>query len=342
MGVVALDTNTILLLIGLALAFFMAFNLGSNDAATPTDTAVGARVISIRKAIILFSIFAAIGAINQGYINIKTISGGIVPKIDIIGAISISLIAGLWSFFCSWKGLEISNTYTVIGSVIGYALIAYGTFRFDTVINIVASWVLSPIISIGMAYSLHKGMIKLFHNTLNNPRIIRIISCLLIISLCFSAYSFGVNDVGNATGVYVAVTQDVFGAPSSTTMLMLAALGALGIAVGGLTLGSRVVETVAFGIVRLDPLSGLVAETTNALIVYFFATIPYMVLGYGLPISSSIVGVGSIIGTGFARGHGLIDKKTIGRLVMTWLLTIPSTAILCAVLYFILSQFLRI
>ena len=337
-----MDVNTLLLMIGLGLSFFMAFNLGANDAATPLDTSVGAGVISIKKALILFAIFSAIGAVGQGYMNIKTISGGIVPKIDVVGAISISLVAGLWSFFCSWKGLEISNTYTVIGSVLGYALIAYGSFRVETLTNIIISWVISPILSIGIAYLFHKCMTKIFHNQLSNIRFLNIISKLLIISLCFSAYSFGVNDVGNATGVYVAVTQDTFGLPSFNTMLFLSAFGALGIAVGGLTLGHRVVETVAYKIVRIDVLSGLVAETTNALVVYMFSTIPYTYLGYGLPISSSIVGVGSIVGTGLARGHGLIDKKTIGRLVTTWVISIPATAILCASLYFLLSQVIRL
>ena len=337
-----MDTNTLLLMVGLGLSFFMAFNLGANDAATPCDTSVGAGVISIKKALILFAIFSAIGSISQGYMNIKTISGGIVPKIDVIGAISISLVAGLWSFFCSWKGLEISNTYTVIGAVVGYAIIAYGSFKSETLINIVISWVVSPILSIGMAYMLHKFMTKTFNNLLSDIRFLNILSKLLIISLCFSAYSFGVNDVGNATGVYVAVTQDILGLPSFTIMVLLSAFGALGIAIGGLTLGHRVVETVAYKIVRIDVLSGLVAETVNALVVYLFATIPYIYLGYGLPISSSIVGVGSIIGTGFARGHGLIDKTTIWHLVITWVITIPATAIFSASLYFTLSHVIRL
>lgn len=335
----SVDTSSILLIIGLALAFFMAWNLGANDAATPCDTAVGARVISVRRATILFAIFAGIGAIAQGYMNITTISRGIVPKIDPLGAVTISLAACMWSAFCTWKGLEISNTYTVVGSVIGYAVVVYRSFESGVLVNILASWAVSPIISIVLSYALHKLMTRLFRNFLDDTRFLRALSISLIATLCFSAYSFGANDVGNASGVYVAITQEVAGLPNYTTMLLLAALGALGIAVGGLTWGYRVIETVAFKIVRIDELSGLAAEITNALVVYLFVTIPYLYLGYGLPISSSIVGVGALIGTGLARGRGMIDKGTIGRLVITWVITLPVTATISAVLYFALSRF---
>jgi PiT family inorganic phosphate transporter len=331
--------NQILLLVGLGLSFFIAWNLGANDAATPCDTAVGARVISPTKAILLFSFFTAIGAIAQGHMNIKTIARGIVPIIDPYGAITITVAAGLWSTFCTWKGLEISMTYTVVGSVIGYAMIVYGTFEWVVLLRIIISWVVSPLSSIAVAYALYKLIRKLFNKVLDDERFQKIISYALIVALCFSAYSFGANDVGNATGVYVAVTQNVLGLPDNTTMLILAVLGAVGIAVGGLTWGRRVIETVAFKIVRIDTLSGLAAETTNALIVYLFTTIPFIYLGYGLPVSTSIVGIGAIIGTAFARNQGFVDRKTMFRLLITWLLTLPVTATLSATLYTVFTYF---
>ncbi|UCH03053.1 MAG: anion permease [Candidatus Bathyarchaeota archaeon] len=336
-----MEESVILLIIGWALSFFIAWNLGANDAATPCDTAVGARVISPRNATLLFSIFAAIGSISQGYMNIETISRGIIPRIDPLGAITISSAAGLWSAFCTWRGLEISMTYTVVGSVIGYAIVLYGFFNYSVLTQIVFSWITSPLCAMALSFILYRLVTRLFRNLLNNERFINIVSILLIASLCFSAYSFGINDVGNATGVYVAVTQDVFGLPDDTTMLLLAAFGAIGIAIGGLTWGRRVIETVAFKIVRLDPLSGLAAEITNALIVYLFVTIPYLYMGYGLPVSTSIVGIGAIIGTAFARGQGLIDKSTFGRLVFTWIITLPTTATMSGILYIIVKQIVK-
>ena len=334
--------NQILLLIGLALSFFIAWNLGANDAATPCDTAVGARVISPKRATLLFSFFTAIGALAQGHMNIKTIAKGIVPVIDPYGAITITLAAGLWSTICTWKGLEISMTYTIVGSVIGYAMIVYGSFEWEVLIRILLSWVVSPLSSIGVSYVLYMLLKRVFNIVLGDARFMRLISYLLIGALCFSAYSFGANDVGNATGVYVAITREVLGLPDNTTMVILAALGSIGIAIGGLTWGRRVIETVAFKIVRIDTLSGLAAETTNALVVYLFTTIPYIYLGYGLPVSTSIVGIGAIIGTAFARGQGFVDRKTMVRILITWLITLPVTAFISATLYTLFSFFVKL
>jgi len=86
-----MDSTFVLLAFGLALSFFMAWNLGANDAATPTDCAVGAGVISIKKAVVLFALFSTIGALSQGFMTIKTIGTGIVPNIDVIGALTITL-----------------------------------------------------------------------------------------------------------------------------------------------------------------------------------------------------------------------------------------------------------
>ncbi len=316
----------------------MAWNLGANDAASPCSIPVGTGVISVKRATLLFSVFAAIGAISQGHMNITTISQGIVPRIDPLGAITISLAACVWSGVCTWRGLEISNTYTVVGSVIGYALVVYGSFQSTVLINVLESWVVSPVCAITLSYALNKLLYKLCGTLLNDIRVLRAISLSLLASLCFSAYCFGANDVGSATGVYVAVTQDVAGLPDYTAMLILAAFGAVGIAVGGLTWGHRVIETVAFKIVRIDTLSGLAAEIANALVVFLFVTIPHLYLGYGLPVSTSIVGVGAIVGATLARGEGMIDKRTIGRLAVTWIFTIPITAFISAVLYSILSR----
>ena len=227
--------NQVLLITGLALLFFMAWNLGANDAASPCRTPVGAGVISIKRSILLFSIFVAIGAIIQGYMNIKTISRGVIPRIDPLGAITITLAAGIWSTLCTWKGLEISNTYSIVGSVIGYALVVYGWFEVSVLGNIFVSWLISPILSITLSFTLHKLFMRLFSNFLDNARFKRVVSISLIVSLCFSAYCFGANDIGSATGIFVAVTQEVVGLPDHSTMLILAILSALGVTVSGLT-----------------------------------------------------------------------------------------------------------
>ncbi|MGQ9513739.1 MAG: anion permease [Thermoproteota archaeon] len=323
--------------IGLALSFYMAWSLGANDAATPTDCAVGAGVISLKRALIIFATFSMIGALTQGFMVMTTIGKGLVPSIDLLGAMTVVLAACIWVTFCTWKGLEISNTHSVVGSIIGYGLIVHGTVDLRIITGIALAWVSSPLLSAALAISIYTVLKKILHRSINEERVQRLISILLIGSLCFSAYCFGANDVGNATGVYVTVAQKIGNMPDYNTMLLLAAFGSLGIAIGGLTWGSRVVVTVAYKIVRLDPLSGLSAEISNALVIFLFVTLPYAVIGYGLPISTSISSVGSIIGVGLAKDRHSINKITIVRLIATWITTPFATAILSIIIYSLLS-----
>ena len=325
--------------VGLALSFYMAWSLGANDAASPTDCAVGAGVISMKKALILFAIFSAIGALTQGFMVITTIGKGLVPSIDLLGAITVVLAACIWVTFCTWKGLEISNTHSVVGSIMGYGLIAHGSIQGELLLRIFAAWITSPLLTASLSMLIYLSLRRFLRRTINENRVQRAISFLLIASLCFSAYSFGANDVGNATGVYVTVAQRIGNMPDYTTMVLLAAFGSLGIAVGGLTWGSKVVATVAYRIVRLDPLSGLSAEMANALVIFLFVTVPYAIFGYGLPISTSISSVGSIIGVGLAKDRSGVSKGTIARLVVTWIATPFSTAILSIAIYGVLSPF---
>jgi PiT family inorganic phosphate transporter len=191
----------------LLLLFFLAFNLGANDAATPTDTSVNAGALTIKQAIILFSIFTSLGAILEGFKVMKTIGKGVVlGEIDIIGAFAIVLAANIWILLCSYGGYEISVTHSIIGSVVGYGLIKYGVggLNLSIIQNIIISWLTSPITAIIIAFLLYKALLLIMRYIEIDERIFR---WLLIISLCFSAYSFGVNDIGNATGAYVTIAE---------------------------------------------------------------------------------------------------------------------------------------
>lgn len=339
-----IDITLMLLIIGLLLSFLLSLSLGANDAATPTDCAVGAGIISIKRAVILFAVFTFIGAIAQGFMVIKTIGKGIVSEIDIVGAVSISIATSIWVLYCSYKGLDVSVTHSSIGSVTGYGLVAYGLtgLNYDVIRNVVISWVTSPICAISLSYSLYKLTMRILINKPWTYKLEKTISYALIFSLCFSAYSFGANDVGNATGAYVTVAMKIGKIPDYNTMLFLSILGATGIAIGGIFWGRRVIETVAFKITRIDIVMGMIAELSNALIVYLFTTIPYMVFGFGMPISTSIASNSSIIGVGLAKDYKAVNYRTILKLVIGWLSTLPMTMLITAIVYITLKTIVMV
>jgi len=324
----------IALIIGFILSLLMAIALGGNDAASPTANVVGARVLTIRQSIVLFAIFSSVGALTQGYMNMKTIGTGLVPAINLLGAIVIVLTAFTWIMFCNNMGLEISVTHSIIGSIMGYGIAAFGVggIQWGLIQKVVISWFVSPILAAILAYILHKVLTRLAERY---ESVQRGMSTLIKVALCYSAYAFGSNDIANATGVYVCVTQMVLGSPpEGRVMFLLAAIGSVGVVIGGLWLGPKVIETVAFKIVKLSVISGTAAEITNALVVHMFVTLPYLLIGYGLPISTSLANIGALVGVGYASlGSTGINKRTVALLMSSWVFSVLATALVTYVIY---------
>lgn len=390
--------------VGILLCLYMAWNLGANDAANPTECAVGAGVISMRRAVILFALFAALGGILLGPFVMKTIDRGIVlmgelpDRTVILGSFTSILAAGTFVALCTWKGMPTSTTHSIIGGVLGFGLIASPPLiSWDKVSIIFASLAISPILSMFMASSLFKAFRRYFgrprregtHLAMNSfvifvlcfatllticqkvlklllyeaigvaltgAIIVALISVfwlqryrkgmegtignLLIVALAFSAFAFGGNDMANATGVFVTATGRIVGTPPLETMFILSALGAVFIAVGGFTWGYRVINTAAFKVTRIDPITGLAAEYSNALTIFAFTVIPKYLIGFGIPISTTHSSVGSIMGAGLARwGRAGLSKRVVGKILLTWSLTIPCTALL-SMAFFGLSNLL--
>ena len=322
------------LAVGFLLSFLMAIALGGNDAASSCANVVGARVLSIRQSIILFAIFSTIGALTQGHMNIKTVGTGLVPHVNLLGAIVIVLTAFTWIMICNTRGLEISVTQTIIGCITGYGIAAFGVggIQWDLIQKVILSWFASPILAAILSYTFHKAFTKL---TERYDSVRRRMSLFIKVALCYSAYAFGSNDIANATGVYVSVTQIVLGSlPEGGVMFLLAAIGSVGVVIGGLWLGPRVIETVAFKIVKLSVISGSAAEISNALVVHMFVTIPYLLMGYGLPVSSSLANVGALVGVGYASmGSTGINKRTVAVLMSSWVCSVFVTALVTYTIY---------
>ena len=332
--------------LGLCVAMYMAWNLGANDAANPTDTAVGAGAISIKKAVLLFSLFAGIGAVAQGYMVMKTIGKGVVADLDPLGALIASLTACLWVTLSTWRGMPVSTTHSTVGSVLGIGLAYFflnrsSYIKWSVVVSVILSWIASPLTAIALSVLFYFALYRLASTLLGHGRNVdKFFRYFLLFNLVFSAYSFGVNDVGNATGVYVAVVSKTFGMPDTTTMLYLAILGSIGIALGALTWGYRVISTIGFKITRLNYISASAAELANALVVWCFSTIPKIIMGYGMPISTTHASVSSVIGVGIAKEKSLkgVNWRIVGYIILSWILTVPVTAGISFTLYIILSK----
>ncbi|MEJ5292703.1 MAG: inorganic phosphate transporter [Candidatus Methanosuratincola sp.] len=333
-----MDLMMMLLALGLLLAFIMSMNLGGNDAANPTSPAVGSGVLTLKRALLFFGVFVFFGAVLQGSMVMKTIGKGIVPEIDVAGAFAIILSANIWIFFATMRGMPISTTHSIICAVIGYGLVEFGVsgINLNVLGTIGISWVVSPLCSLVVAYALYK-VITNYQNRNDEVKLQKFFKILLIGSLCFSAYSFGANDVANATGVYITIASKMGQVPDSVAMIWLAIFGTIGIIAGAFLFGPKVIRTLAFRVTRLDLPAGLAASLSNAMVVYLFTTVPYILFGYGLPISTSYAAVGAILGASIAAKKKL--SKNISLFLITyWMITVPVNILLSGVVVYLIKM----
>lgn len=146
--------DSLLIYLGLTLAAMYAFVIGANDMANVIGVAVGGGILGYRNAALLFSTSILIGALIQGHMVMKTLGKGIVPRLDLVGAVSASLTATFWVFLASLMGLPVSTSQSATSSVLGVGLAQIhktGDPRWvnlGVVQGIIMSWVFVPFISI--------------------------------------------------------------------------------------------------------------------------------------------------------------------------------------------------
>ena len=156
---------------------------------------------------------------------------------------------------------------------------------------------------------------------------------LQIITACFVAFAHGSNDVANSIGPLAAIVNTVemgvisAKVPVPTWVLLL---GAVGIVIGLATYGYRVIETIGTKITEITPSRGFAAEFGAASTILVGSQL-------GLPLSTTHTIVGAVIGVGFARGMKALNLRIVWSIVKSWVYTIPFTAILTILLYYLLT-----
>ncbi|MBU3824341.1 MAG: inorganic phosphate transporter [Candidatus Oceanisphaera merdipullorum] len=164
----------LLILIAAVFGFFMAWGIGANDVANAMGTSVGTRSLTIKQAIIIAMIFEFAGAYLAGGEVTATIKDGIIdsaayagqPDILVFGMIASLLASGTWLLVASYYGWPVSTTHTIIGAIIGFALVSLGSdaVQWGKVGGIVGSWVVTPAISGLLAYFIFISVQRLIFN----------------------------------------------------------------------------------------------------------------------------------------------------------------------------------
>ena len=161
----------------------------------------------------------------------------------------------------------------------------------------------------------------------------RVFGILMVVTACGMAFAHGSNDVANAIGplaAVISVAQSGAISAQAALPIWVLMLGGGGIVIGLATFGRHVIATVGKKITQLTPSRGFAAELAAATTIVIAS-------GTGIPISTTHTLVGAVLGVGFARGIEAIDLRVVGRILLSWVVTIPAGAIL-AILFFFLFR----
>ncbi|WP_297063365.1 inorganic phosphate transporter [Thermococcus sp.] len=296
----------------IAVAFYIAWNIGSNDSANAMGTAVGSGILSFRQATLTIAIFVVLGAYLRGYKVMKTVGEGIVPEgfLTMEMALLALLAAGIWVTIATVKGLPVSTTQSIVGGVIGVGLAMKAPVNWFTMGKIAAAWVISPILSGILAMVLYKFYSKVISSIKSVSTIEALYKALAILGGSYMAFNFGTNEVANASGPIVGAG---FMEPKMAGILV-----AISLAIGSLTFSYSVMHTVGKKITALGPISAFAAQFGSAISVSLANFL-------GLPVSSSQSIVGGVVGVGLLMGQG-VEKKVVRDILFGWVAT-PLTAI---------------
>jgi PiT family inorganic phosphate transporter len=164
----------------------------------------------------------------------------------------------------------------------------------------------------------------------------RVFGVLMVVTACGMAFAHGSNDVANAIGplaAVISVAQNGVITAKSTLPVWVLMIGGGGIVIGLATFGRHVIATVGKKITQLTPSRGFAAELAAATTIVIAS-------GTGIPISTTHTLVGAVLGVGIARGIEAIDLRVVGRIFISWVVTIPAGAILAIVFFFIFKTVL--
>ena len=225
----------------------------------------------------------------------------------------------------------------LVGWIVSLVTLFKGLKHLDLHLTTGQSFVAATVIGIGIAL-LGKLLIdrvrvdEVADRTFHYASVEKVFTPMMIFTACAMAFAHGSNDVANGIGPMAAVVSTVQHggevAQKAQLPLWILAVGGLGIVVGLATMGYRVMQTIGTRITELTPSRGYCATLAAAATVVLASKT-------GLPVSTTHIAVGAVMGVGLARGIGALDLRVIGNIVVSWLVTLPAGAFLAALFFYV-------
>jgi PiT family inorganic phosphate transporter len=328
-----MDQTLLVVIVLVAIALIFDYINGFHDAANSIATVVATRVLTPGQAVVWAAAFNFLAAFAFGTAVASTVGSGMID----LSVVTYSVLAGgllgaiVWDLITWYAGLPTSSSHALVGGYAGAAIAKAGLGAL-----IASGWtrtlafiVLAPLI--GMLLALLISVITLWLFKGFSPhRVDHWFRRLQLLSAAAYSLGHGSNDAQKTAGIIAGVLVtagylDDFTIPNWVKFSAYTA-----IALGTLTGGWRIVHTMGSKITRLQPFGGFAAETAGAMTL-FLAT------GLGVPVSTTHTITGAIVGVGAIKRLSAVRWGVARRIVWAWVLTIPASAVIAALIYEVLA-----
>ena len=316
-------------------ALIFDFVNGFNDSANSVATVIGTRVLKPIHAVALSAAANFIGPFVFGVAVATTIAKGIVSPDEITVYMIIGGLAGAiaWSSLCTYFGLPISNSHSLIGGIMGAGIIGLGFEQlvYGGLTKVFTGIIIAPIGGIIFGMALVGIIIAIFAK--RKPAVVnRTFGRLSIISSVWLALTHGANDGQKTMGIIVLIlfSADLISEIHMPLWVIFAAASAMGL--GTFFGGYKVIKTLGLKITRLKPYQGFAAQTGGGVMLAIFAIL-------GIPASTTHAITGSVMGAGAARRIRAVRWRVSRQIIFSWVITIPGAAGLAIAFTYIIHLF---
>ena len=327
----------LLIFLVILLALIFDFINGFHDTANAIATSVSTRAISPQNAIIMAAVLNFFGAMYSTGVA-KTIGSDIVKSASHVDEhVLIAALFGsiIWNII-TWKfGMPSSSSHALIGGLIGAVLVSVSGIdglNFYGIGKIILSLILSPLVGMALGCVIMLVVFR-FCGRCRPASSYGTFKTMLFVTAATMAFSHGSNDAQKSMGIMTLALLaggyiDAFEVPTYVKVL-----AALAMASGTACGGWRIIKTIGGKIFKLQPISGFAADLNSSIII-FGATLLH------LPVSTTHVVSGSIMGVGAAKRINAVRWGVAQQMVIAWVMTIPCTAVMGAITYKIVMMFI--
>jgi len=320
----------------IGVALFFDFMNGFNDSSSIVATMISSRAMSARKALALSAVANFCGPFLFGVAVATTIGHDVVdPRAITVAVIFAALLAAIIWDIITWAfGIPSSSSHALVGGLIGAVSIDFGLamIQMRGLLKIIIALFISPILGLVIGYLLMRLVLFLARGA--SPRINWFFKRSQVITSLALALSHGTNDAQKTMGI-IAMTLVTVGYSSEFSVpWWVIALSAGAISLGTALGGWRIIRTLGGKFYKIRPVHGFAAQVASALIIFGAAFL-------GGPVSTTQVVSSAILGVGSAERVSRVRWNVAGNILVAWVLTIPASALLAALLYLLVCSILQ-